>query len=128
MATRDSREKSALRSRIAAVALAVVSVGSMLFLFLAGGRLYPESEAGIWLLALAVLLPFVTLLALVIQVRALAAAGGFRKRAVDPTTRLSMALLGPIGMAWAVFVLTRRSARAPAARAPASPERREDLD
>jgi len=107
MATSNSISNNARWSRRVATVLAAVSVGSMLFLFIAGPTLYPDSELGLWLLALAILLPFMTLLALVIQVRRLMCASRSPKRSIGPLSRTALALLGPIGMAWAVFILTR---------------------
>jgi len=79
----------------------------MLFLFLFERLLYPETELGIWLGAVAVLLPFITFLALVIQVLWLKYRIKTQKRSAGRLTETTLAALGPIGLAWAVFILTR---------------------
>jgi len=83
--------------------LTIISVGSFLFLFIAGFKLdFPDTEFGLWIRVPIVFLPFVTLFALAIQVWRLMVSAAKSKRSLDPMTRSFLLFLGPIGFLWAV--------------------------
>ncbi len=108
MTKRPTNSDRAQRTRTVATVLTIISVGSFLFLFVAGFKLdFPDTEFGLWIRVPIVFLPFVTLFALAIQVWRLMVSAAKSKRSLDPMTRSFLLFLGPIGFLWAVFLLTR---------------------
>lgn len=101
------------RHRLVATVLATLILSTIAFLVVGGPRLLPESELGLWLGAAVIFLPFVSLLVLAFQVWYLARRQRGSDRALSPATRLLVSMLGPVGLAWAVFRFTSGSGATP---------------